>query len=240
VNRTTKLPLKTAGEPATIEPTREVPVFLIEDNRLLRDGLSALLGAQGLNVVATARNGREAMQDVARLKPPLILLDAALVPDSTQFVHEVRQTFPEVKLVLMGLLEAHDHFIEFIKAGAAGFIMKDATIEVFVATIRAVANGLSVLPEALANALFAHVASNVRRRGGRGARPEALMTARERQVIQAIAEGQSNKEIAARLNIATYTVKSHVHNILEKLALHSRLEIAAYAHEHDGAWAVAV
>ena len=127
--------------------TRSVPVFLIEDNRLLRDGLSAMLNAQGLSVVATARSGQEAMREVARVKPQLILLDSALGDrDGARFVQEVRQTFPDIKVIVMGLLPAHDDFVEFIKSGVSGFILKDATIEVFVETILSVADGVNVLP----------------------------------------------------------------------------------------------
>ena len=212
--------------------TRSLPLFLIEDNRLLRDGLSAMLSAQGLSVVATARSGQEALREVARLKPQLILLDSALGDrDSPRFVKEVRQSFPEIKVVVMGLLPVHEDIVQFIKAGVAGFILKDATIDVFVATIRSVADGLSVLPPSLTGTLFSHVAAQALSRGKRGAKAAVRMTVRERQVIESIAEGLSNKEIAERLHIATHTVKSHVHNILEKLALHTRLEVAAFAHD---------
>ena len=214
--------------------TRKVPVFLIEDNRLLRDGLSAMLNAQGLSVVATARSGEEALREVARVKPQLVLLDSALGDrDSARFVREVRQSFPDIKVIVMGLLPAHEDFVEFIRAGVAGFILKDATIEVFVTTILSVADGVSVLPSLLTSTLFSHVAAQAVSRGRRGAKAAVRMTARERQVIELIAEGLSNKEIADRLHLATHTVKSHVHNILEKLTLHTRLEVAAYAHEQD-------
>jgi DNA-binding NarL/FixJ family response regulator len=209
-----------------------VPLFLIDDNRLLRDGLSALLSAQGLSVVATARTGQEALREVGRMKPQLVLLDSALGDrEGARFVQEIRLAFPDIKVIVMGLLPAHDDFVDFIKAGVAGFILKDATIEVFVSTILAVADGMSVLPSLLTSTLFTHVAAQARARGKRGAKSAVRMTTRERQVIESIADGLSNKEIATRLHIATYTVKSHVHNILEKLALHTRLEVAAFAHE---------
>jgi len=214
---------------------RSVPVFLIDDNRLLRDGLSAMLSARGLSVVATARSGEEALREVARVKPQLVLLDSALGDrDSAPFVKEVRQAFPDIKVIVMGLLPADQDFVEFVKAGVAGFILKDATIEVFVATILAVADGVSVLPSMMTGTLFSHVAAQAFSRGKRGAKAAVRMTARERQVIQSIADGMSNKEIAGRLHIATHTVKSHVHNILEKLALHTRLEVAIYAHDQTG------
>ena len=209
-----------------------MPVFLIEDNRLLRDGLSALLSAQGLSVVATARSGQEALREVSRVKPQLILLDSALGDrDIPRFVREIRQIFPDVKVIVMGLLPAHEDFVELIQAGVSGFILKDATIEVFVSTILSVADGVSVLPSLLTSTLFTHVATQALARGKRGAKAAGRMTARERQVVDSIAEGLSNKEIADRLHVATHTVKSHVHNILEKLALHTRLEVAVYAHE---------
>ena len=209
-----------------------VPVFLIEDNRLLRDGLTAMLGAQGLKVIATARSGGEALRQVARLKPQLVLLDSALGDrDSLRLVEEVKKLSPDIKVIVMGLLPAHEDFVEFIKAGVTGFILKDATIEVFVATILSVADGVSVLPSLLTSTLFSDVAAQARSRGKRGAKAAVRMTARERQVIEAIAEGLSNKEIADRLHVSTHTVKSHVHNILEKLALQTRLEVAVYAHE---------
>ena len=223
---------RTATRPSLRILARSVPVFLIEDNRLLRDGLSAMLSAQGLNVVATARSGEEALREVARVKPQLVLLDSALGDrDSARFVKEVRQALPDVKVIVMGLLPAHEDFVEFVKAGVAGFILKDATIDVFVATILAVADGVSVLPSMMTGTLFSHVAAQAVARGRRGARAAVRMTARERQVIESIADGLSNKEIADRLRIATHTVKSHVHNILEKLALHTRLEVAIYAHD---------
>jgi two-component system NarL family response regulator len=209
-----------------------VPVFLIDDNRLLRDGLSAMLSARGLSVVATARSGEEALRQVARVKPQLVLLDSALGDrDSARFVNEVRHAFPDVKVIVMGLLPAHEDFVEFVKAGVAGFILKDATIEVFVATILAVADGVSVLPSMMTGTLFSHVAAQAVSRGRRGVKAAVRMTVRERQVVESIADGLSNKEIAYRLHIATHTVKSHVHNILEKLALHTRLEVAIYAHD---------
>lgn len=224
-----------AGVPLPLHATAgaadAVPVFLIEDNRLLRDGLTAMLGAQGLKVIATARSGGEALRQVTRLKPSLILLDSAIGDrDSLALVEAVRKVSPDIKVIVMHLLAAHEDVVAFVRAGVSGFIMKDASVAEFVATIRSVADGHSVLPPSMATTLFSHVAAQAAARGTRGAKAAVRMTARERQVVTAIAEGMSNKEIAERLGVATHTVKSHVHNILEKLALHTRLEVAAYAH----------
>ncbi len=212
-----------------------VPVFLIEDNRLLRDGLTAMLGAQGLKVIATARSGGEALRQVARLKPQLVLLDSALGDrDSLRLVEAVKKVSPETKVIVMHLLPAHEDVVAFVRAGVSGFIMKDASVAEFVATIRAVADGSSVLPPLMTGTLFSHVAAQALTRGKRRLKAAMRMTTREREVTGLIAEGLGNQEIAARLRIAAHTVKSHVHNILEKLALHTRLEVAAYAHANGG------
>lgn len=220
-----------APAPRAANGSSSVPVFLIEDNRLLRDGLTLMLGAQGLKVIATARSGGEALKQVSRMKPQLVLLDSAIGDrDSLRLVEAVKKVSPDIKIIVMHLLPAHEDVVAFIKAGVSGFIMKDASIAEFVQTIRTVADGGSVLPPLMASSLFSHVADQVSESGKRGVKAALRMTAREREVVGLIAEGLGNKEIAAQLGIAAHTVKSHVHNILEKLALHTRLEVAAYAH----------
>jgi DNA-binding NarL/FixJ family response regulator len=131
----------------------------------------------------------------------------------------------------MGLIPSQQDIVEFVEAGAAGFVLKDATIEDVLETIRSVARGIRVLPPLLTGSLFTHIVDQALRKGKGKLTEAARMTKREREIIVLIAEGMSNKEIAQRLNLSTYTVKSHIHNILEKLALHSRLQIATRFHE---------
>jgi two-component system nitrate/nitrite response regulator NarL len=133
----------------------------------------------------------------------------------------------------MDLMPARKDLVDFIRAGANGFIVKEATVEDFITTIRAVADGATVVPHALSGALLSHIADQANGRNTPDAKNVDRMTQREAEVSQLICEGMSNKEIAQRLDIAVYTVKAHVHNILEKLALHSRLQIAAYLHTAD-------
>jgi DNA-binding NarL/FixJ family response regulator len=117
-----------------------------------------------------------------------------------------------------------------VNAGVSGFVLKDATFDEFVETIRAVAGGQKVLPPRMTESLFSQIAKEIEGRGIKEPLEDARMTRREREVVGLIGEGMSNKEIAKRLNIATHTVKSHVRNVMEKLALHTRLQIAAYVH----------
>lgn len=208
-------------------------VLVIEDNRLVRDGLAALLDAQpDFKVVAAAEGANAGLLQVRATKPHVVLVDAALGNhDSHRLVKSVRKEAPESKVIVMDLLPAQEDVIAFIQAGANGFIVKDATIDDFVRTIRSVAEGADVVPPALTGTLLSHIVDQAVARSTTAVLEAVQMTKREREITGLIADGMSNKEIAQRLNIATYTVKSHVHNILEKLALHSRLQIAAHAHK---------
>jgi DNA-binding NarL/FixJ family response regulator len=207
--------------------------LVIEDNRLVREGLAALLNEQpDFTVVAAAEGGNAGLLQVRETKPHVVLVDATLGShDSHRLVESVRKEVPQSKVIVMDLLPAKEDVIAFIKAGANGFIVKDATLEDFVRTIRSVADGADVVPPSLTATLLSHIVDQAVLRSTEAVLEAVSMTKREREITSLIAEGMSNKEIAQRLNIATYTVKSHVHNILEKLALHSRLQIAAHTHK---------
>jgi two-component system nitrate/nitrite response regulator NarL len=210
-----------------------IHIVVIDDNRLVREGLKSLLDAiPDLKVVATAEDVPSGLRQVRELTPQVVLLDATMDNgDTAHCVEKLRVTTPTAKVIVMDLLAGPEDVIEFVKAGANGFVMKDATLDDLVRTIRSVAQGADVVPPALTGTLLSHIAQQAVTRHLPGVEQAVRMTKRERQIMDLIAEGLSNKEIAQRLNIATYTVKSHVHNILEKLALHSRLQIAAYTHK---------
>jgi DNA-binding NarL/FixJ family response regulator len=210
-----------------------IDVALIDDNRLVREGISALLArTPDLRVVAAGSSADDSVLE--KVRPHVVLLDLGLRnSDSLRLTEKIRRDFPDSKVIVMDLLPAHEDVMEFVHAGVAGFIMKDATVEDLVSTIRSVAGGAHVLPPQMTSTLFSQIA----REAASSGRPEVMeavrMTPRERQVINLISEGLGNKQIASRLHIATHTVKSHVRNIMEKLALHTRLQLAAYAHRQD-------
>ena len=210
-----------------------ITVALIEDNRLVREGIVALLAAvPDVRVVAAGPSVDTTM--LQRANAQVVLLDLGLRNgDSLRLAQKVRKDCPEAKIVVMDLLPAHEDIVEFVHAGVAGFMMKDATIEDLVQTVRSVAEGGHILPPQMTATLFSEIARDAVARRRRDVLDSVRMTLREREVVGLIAEGLSNKEIAAQLHIATHTVKSHVRNIMEKLALHTRLQIAAYAHRDD-------
>jgi DNA-binding NarL/FixJ family response regulator len=213
--------------------SNRILVLVIDDNRLVRDGLAAILNAQpDFTVVAAAEGANIALAKIQQTKPHVVLMDASLENVSShRVVESVKKTAPGTKVIVMDLLPAQRDVIEFIKAGASGFIVKDATVEDFLNTVRAVAQGANVVPPALTGTLLSHIADQAAVRIMPGTKDAIRLTNREKEITDLVAEGLSNKEIAQRLQLATYTVKSHVHNILEKLALHSRLQIAAYAYK---------
>jgi DNA-binding NarL/FixJ family response regulator len=209
---------------------KKIQLMLIEDNRLLREGLAAMLAEQPDIVLAGSSSNVESNK-LPRKKPNLVLLDIGMRnQNSLRTVESLKQTLPHAKIVIMDLAPVQSDLFEYVKAGVSGFVLKDATFDDFLSTIRLVAGGGKVLPPMLTGSLFSQIVEHATRKRKRIPFASVKMTKREFEVIELIAEGLSNKQIAKRLFLATDTVKGHVHNILEKLALHTRLEVASYAH----------
>jgi DNA-binding NarL/FixJ family response regulator len=211
--------------------TKKIRVLLVEDNRLLREGLAAMLKEQpDITVAASSGNG-DAVTKAMKLKPQAVVLDLGLPGQRWQRAIElIRANSPDTKVIGMDLLPVQTDLVQYVEAGVSGFILKDATFDDFLRTIRVVARGGMVLPPPLTGSLFSQIVDRATRKTGGNPFRSVRMTNREREVVALIADGLSNKEIAVRLSLATDTIKSHVHNILEKLALHTRLEIASFAH----------
>ena len=212
-----------------------IRILLIEDNRILREGITAVINAQpDMRVVAATGVNTNTLQMTHELNPHILLIDLGLRnQNGVRIVRSVSRELPEVKVIGMGLLPTQLEIVEFVKAGASGFIMKDATRVDFLGTIRSVAKGTKIIPPLLTGSLFSLVIDHAFKEGNGRPTKAVRMTKREREIITLIADGLSNKDIGQRLNIATHTVKSHVHNILGKLALHSRLQISAYVHNEE-------
>ncbi len=190
-----------------------------------------LKGQPDIAVVASLSNG-DALMRGKRLKPDVILLDFVLRSStSLRLVHSIRTSHPEARIVVMDLAPIQHSLVDYVQAGVAGFVLKDATFGDFLHTIREVAQGKKVLPPMLTSSLFSEIVKHATQKVKGNLFQSVRMTIREKEVIELIAEGLSNKQIATRLELSVETVKSHVHNILEKLHLHTRLEIANYRHQ---------
>ncbi len=210
---------------------RRIRIIIVEDNRLLREGLAAMLNEQSdMTVVASLSNG-DALVRRSRLNADVILLDLVLKSQiSLQLVESLKEKRPNAKIIVMDLAPAQPALVEYVRAGVCGFVLKDATFAKFLRSIREVVKGARVLPRTLTPSLLSQIAEHATVSGKGDPFKSVRMTNREREVVELIAEGLSNKQIAGRLHLAVDTVKSHVHNILEKLALHTRLEIASFCH----------
>ena len=213
-----------------------IHILVIEDNDLLREGIAAMLNNHDeFEVVSRSEDGDAVRQlKSVGLRPDIVLLDLGLEKvNSLKLMALLKEELPAAKIIAMDILPDHVDIIEFVKAGGSGFILKNAPFNDWIKTIKTVATGAKVLPPVLTQSLFTEIVE-LASKSGEGLPADSIrFTNRERQVVNLIAEGLSNKEIAEVLHIATYTVKSHVHNILEKMELSTRLQVAAFVHKKD-------
>lgn len=212
----------------------KIRLLLIEDNRLLREGLTAMLNEQNdMTVINSIGNGENILDLMRKYKPDIMILDLGLRNRSSiNIVKLVKKNFISAKIIIMDLIPTQADVLEFVQAGVSGFILKDATVKDFIKTIRSVYDGIQVLPTNLTGSLFSQIVEHALNEANPVEVMNAVrMTNREKQVIELISEGFTNKEIAQKLHLSTFTIKSHVHNILEKLALNTRVQIAKYLHD---------
>ena len=212
--------------------TKKIKLIIVEDNRLLREGINAMLKKENdMSIVALFSDGDFVVDKVDELKADIVLLDLGLPNhDSLELVQALKKDHQHIQVIAMDLVPIQEDVMQFVEAGVSGFILKDATIPEFTKTIRAVAAGEKVLPSNMTGSLFSQIIDyGVKELGPSKLSQAVRMTSREREIVALIAEGLANKEIAHKLNISIYTVKSHVHNILEKMALNTRVQIAIHS-----------
>jgi two-component system, NarL family, response regulator LiaR len=216
-----------------------IHVLLADDHAIVRQGLSYFLGLQeDLSIVGEATNGKEAVERTSALRPDVVLMDLFMPEmNGIEATKAIRQECPDVKIIVLTSFSEQDHVLSAIKAGANGYMLKDADPVQIVEAIRGAHAGIPQLHPAAAAQLMSHVASDAapaqpesagRTERAAGGAPDAL-TAREREILAHIAQGLSNKEIAAACGIAEKTVKTHVSNVLSKLGLADRTQAALYA-----------
>lgn len=207
----------------------KIRVFLVDDHALFRDGLRALLaGYEGMEVVGEAANGQEAVAGVPPARPDVVLMDIAMPGlGGLEATLALRRAYPQARVLVLTQYESREYLTRFLKAGAAGYVLKKAAGPELVAAIRAVAAGQAVLhPAVTAEVIDGYLKAS---RPGPGEAAYEGLTERERQVLKLIAEGQTSKEIARVLDLSVKTVITHRTNLMQKLGLHSRTELVKYA-----------
>lgn len=216
--------------PSVPEPTPPAPIrlLLVDDHQIMRDGLRLTLGREpDLAVVGEAGDAQTALERTASLEPELILLDIGLPDaDGVELAREIRQRWPQVRIVLLSAVVDPEHLDQAVEAGVAGYLLKVSATDELVRAIRAVHRGESFFSPEVAAVL----ASGYQRlRESRPTENAPVLTERECQVLKRIADGRNTKEIAAEIDLSIKTVETHRTRIMHKLGLHSIAELTKYA-----------
>jgi len=205
-----------------------IRVLLADDHRILREGIRALIEDQDdMQVVGEAEDGLSAVKKVAQLQPDVVVLDIAMpLLNGLEATRQIHRDYPRVRVLILTMHENEEYIRQVLAAGALGYVLKDAAARDLLGAIRSVYQGEAVLSPAITRLVI----EDYLRWGD--IRPEDTtdgLTAREREVLQLIAEGYTNKEIAGILSLSVKTVQSHRTNLMNKLDLHDRGELIKYA-----------
>jgi two-component system NarL family response regulator len=208
-----------------------IRVLICDDHALFRRGLAMVLESEdGIEVVGEASDGDEAVASAEELVPDVVLMDVRMPKRSgIEATRAIAEVLPTARIVMLTVSDEEDDLYDAIKAGAAGYLLKEISIEEVAGAIRQVVDGQSLITPSMASKLLAEFTNLAKKADARQAVISPKLTTRELEVLKLVAQGMSNKEIAAELYISENTVKNHVRNILEKLHLHSRMEAVVYA-----------
>jgi two-component system, NarL family, response regulator NreC len=207
-------------------------VLLAEDLTLLRSGVRALLENTGkVQIVGEAADGREALKQAQKLNPDVVLMDVAMPEmNGIEATRQIRKAMPQVRVMMLSMHADRQYIFESLRAGASGYVLKNAALNELLSAIQTVVTGGTFLSGSLADLVMEDY---LRRARGHHAETEMeKLSAREREVLQLLAEGNSSSEIARRLHISTRTVDTHRQHIMEKLDIHSIAGLTRFAIRH--------
>lgn len=206
-----------------------IRVMLVDDHTMFRKGVASLLAAcPDIEVVGEADNGKQALARLPELRPDLILMDIQMPEmDGLEATRRIKAEHPDVKIVMLTVAEEDRSLFEAIKAGAQGYLLKKIEPDEFLALVRGVSQGEAPISRAMASKILGEFGRRVKAPPPED--PAAKLTPREREVLQLLTHGNTNKEIASALCISENTVKNHLKNILGKLHLENRVQAATFA-----------
>ena len=203
---------------------KRIRILLADDHAVVRAGFKMILGAQpDMDIAGEAANGREAVELAAQLHPDIVVMDVAMPElNGIEATRRLLAADPHIRVIALSMHKDSVYVREILRAGARGYLLKDSGADDLVSAVRAVAAGESYLSPAVSNAVLDDYRKHV-------TNPIDLLTSREREVLQMLAEGKTNKEIATLLNLSVYTVDAHRGRIMEKLNLHSINDLVRFA-----------
>jgi len=205
-----------------------IKVLVADDHQIVREGLRSLLEKKsGLEVIGEAENGRRAVELVRQLKPDVVIMDVSM-PDlnGIEATRQINQDFPGAKVLALSMHSDRRFVADILKAGASGYLLKDCAFDELFSAIQAVTHGQIYLSPSITGQV---IKDYLRRLAEPHASVVSLLSPREREILQMIAEGKGTKETAARLNVSIKTVETHRRNIMEKLNIHSVAELTKFA-----------
>lgn len=203
---------------------KKIRILLADDHTVVRRGFGLILSTQpDMEVIGEARNGREAVELATAMQPDVVVIDVSMPElNGIEGTRRIGEQCPRTRVLALSMHRDAVYVREILKAGARGYLVKDADDDAFVDAVRAVARGEAYLSPAISELVLNDYRKHV-------SNPLDLLTTREREVLQMIAEGSTNKEIAGRLNLSVYTVEAHRGKIMEKLNVHSTGDIVRFA-----------
>lgn len=203
---------------------KKIRILLADDHSVVRQGFGMILASQAdLEVVGEAVNGREAIDQAELLHPDLVVMDVSMPElNGIEATRRIREAVPSCRVLALSMHRDSVYVREILKAGAHGYLLKDAMDQDLLLAVRSIAQGQGYLSPAVSDAVLYDYRKHVKD-------PIDLLTSREREILQLIAEGKTNKEIATILNLSIYTAESHRGRIMEKLNLHSSGELIRFA-----------
>ena len=226
------------GEEILVGGSKPARLVIVDDHELVRDGLKAMLGVRpSLDIVGEASNGREAIELCQRLRPDLVLMDVRMpTMDGLAATRTIKQHFPTISVLILTVHENEDYMLEAIRVGASGYALKDSSADALMTAIRKVLEGEESLNRDLATRLLKQLAGESRERKATASDPKQqraleLLTAREIEVLNLLAQGNANRKIAEKLFISTGTAKNHVEHIFAKLSVSDRTQAVVRAFE---------
>jgi len=211
---------------------KNLRILIADDHELVRRGaVGVLRSRRGWKIVGEAANGREAVEKTIKLKPDVAILDISMPElDGVEAVSQIREAVPETKVLVLTMHESDQIVKRALDAGANGYVLKSDLTEALPKAVKALAEGKRFLTPKVSEIVLAGF---LKTRSQQGERAGVRTTPRETQIIRLLAEGRSNKEIAAQLGIAVRTVETHRAKIMLKLGLHSLAELIHYAIQHN-------